>query len=88
MPTFTLLLIQSSRSFPLDKWLPLLIPLIILELILLLVALIDLIRRDPRQVRGESKLAWALVILLVSTLGPICYLLLGRKEEVETDGHS
>ena len=63
-------------------WLPLLIPLIILELILILVALIDLIRRDPRQVRG-SKLVWVLVILLISTLGPICYLLVGRKELVD-----
>ena len=78
----TLMLAQISRSIALGTWLPLLIPLIIIELVLLLVALIDLIRRDPHQVRG-SKLAWGLIIVLVSTLGPICYLLLGRKEEID-----
>ena len=86
MPIPTLLFIQGSSSLSLGQWLPLLIPLIILELGLLLIALIDLIRRDQREVRGGSKLAWALVILIVTTFGPICYLLLGRKEE--TDVHS
>jgi hypothetical protein len=75
-------LVQGSGGIDLGTWLPLLIPLIILELILILVALIDLVRRDPQQVRG-SKLVWALIILLVSTLGPICYLLVGRKEQAD-----
>lgn len=83
MPIPTLLLIQSSSSIALDKWLPLLIPLIIIELVLIVVALIDLIRRDSRQVLGGNKLIWVLIILLISTLGPICYLVLGRKEEAD-----
>jgi hypothetical protein len=82
MPIPFLLLTQNSGGTSLGAWLPLLLPLAILELILLLVALVDLIRRDPRQVRG-SKLAWVLIILLISTIGPICYLLLGRKEEAD-----
>ena len=82
MPIPILLLVQNSGGIALDTWIPLLIPLVILELILVVVALIDLIRRDPRQVRG-GKLVWILIILFVSTLGPICYLLLGRKEQVD-----
>ncbi len=77
-----LLLIQNSGGMSLGEWLPLLIPLAILELILILVALIDLIRRDPRQVRG-SKLVWGLIILFIGTIGPICYLLVGRKEQAD-----
>ena len=62
--------------------LPLLLPLIILELILMIVALVDLIPRDPRRVQG-SKLVWGLIIVFVATLGPICYLLVGRKEQAD-----
>jgi len=57
----------------------LILPLAILELILLVVALVDLLRREPGQVRG-SKILWALVILLVGTVGPILYFVVGRKE--------
>jgi hypothetical protein len=82
MPIPTLLLLQNTSSNTLDTWLPLILPLAIIELILILVALVDLVRRDPRQVRG-SKVVWVLIILLISTFGPICYLLLGRKEEAD-----
>lgn len=85
MHLILLSLMKGSLGSSLQTWLPLLIPLFILELVLIIVALVDLIRRDPRQVRG-SKLAWILVILLISTFGPICYLLLGRKEQI--DAHS
>lgn len=55
------------------------LPLIILQLILTLAALIDLIRRD--KVTGGNKLLWALVIIFISTLGPIVYFIFGRKEQ-------
>jgi hypothetical protein len=79
MPISMLLLLQDASGVALDTWLPLILPLAIIELVLIAVALVDLVRRDPRQVRG-SKVVWVLVILLISTFGPICYLLLGRKE--------
>ena len=82
MPVSTLLVMQDMSSDALGTWLPLILPLAIIELILIVVALVDLVRRDARQVRG-SKVAWVLIILLISTLGPICYLLLGRKEEID-----
>lgn len=64
---------------PTGQLLSLLIPLIILELLLVVFALIDLLRREPQRVRG-SKLVWALIILLIGTIGPICYFVIGRKE--------
>jgi glucose uptake protein GlcU len=59
--------------------LSLVLPLAALELILIVVALVDLIRREPERVNG-SKIVWAIIILLISTIGPICYFILGRKE--------
>jgi len=57
----------------------LLIPLILLQVILIAVALVDLIPRDPERVNGP-KWAWALAVLLITGIGPIAYLVIGRKE--------
>ncbi len=54
-------------------------PLIVIEIVLVVWALWDL-TRPGRRVRGESRLMWALIILLVSTIGPILYFLVGRQE--------
>lgn len=61
----------------LRELLPLLIPLIAIQLLLMGVALFDLARRPST--RGP-KWAWALVILFVNILGPILYFVLGREE--------
>lgn len=58
----------------------LIVPLIILELILVIVALIDLAKRDKATLQGESKLLWGLIILFISMIGPILYLVIGRKK--------
>jgi len=42
-------------------------------------AIVDLVKR--KYVRGGNKIVWVLVILLLSTIGPILYLLLGRTED-------
>jgi hypothetical protein len=57
--------------------LPFLIPILLLELALLVIALLDLIRRE--RTKGP-KWAWALVIVLINIFGPIAYLLFGREE--------
>jgi ABC-2 type transport system ATP-binding protein len=54
-------------------------PLVLIEIVLVVWALYDL-TRPGRRVRGESRLMWALIILLVSTIGPILYFLVGRQE--------
>jgi len=61
----------------LQPYLPLLIPIIIIELGLLIFALVDLIRRP--KTRGP-KWVWALVIIFVNFIGPIVYLIVGRDD--------
>ena len=56
------------------------VPLLLIEVGLVAFALVDLFKAD-RHVVGNNKLVWALVILLIATIGPIAYLLAGRKEQ-------
>jgi hypothetical protein len=58
----------------------LVLPIVVIELVLIVVALRDLLRPE-RKVRGESKLMWGLLIVFVGMLGPILYLTVGRTEE-------
>jgi glucose uptake protein GlcU len=62
----------------LQQLIPLFIPIALLQLGLTVVALIDLARREKTK---GPKWVWLLVILLVSTLGPILYFVLGRQDE-------
>ncbi|OGO63717.1 MAG: transcriptional regulator [Chloroflexi bacterium RBG_19FT_COMBO_50_10] len=59
------------------QYLPFIIPLVLLQLILMIVALVDLIRRE--KTRGP-KWVWAIVIILGELIGPIIYLIFGREE--------
>ena len=67
----------------LKDMLPFLIPLVIIELALLVIALVDLIRRET--VRGDNKVVWAIVIVIFGIIGPVVYFLFGRKE-IPIDG--
>lgn len=58
--------------------LPFLIPVIILEIALLVFALVDLFKRE--HMSSNNRLIWALVIILINIIGPIIYLIFGRKE--------
>ena len=62
----------------LTRYIPLLIPIALLELGLMVWALIDLSERPAT--RGP-KWAWILVIVLANLVGPIAYFLFGRREE-------
>lgn len=66
-------------SDTLIKTLPYLVPFIILEGILLVVSLVDLAKRQ--YVTGGRKIIWVAVIVGIQAIGPIIYLLAGRKEE-------
>jgi hypothetical protein len=61
----------------LEAFLPYIIPLIILQLILLVVALVDFLKNNP--VRGPRWL-WLVLIIFFSIVGPILYFTVGRKE--------
>jgi hypothetical protein len=61
----------------LKELIPFLIPIILIQIVLIVVALRDLAGRE--RTKGP-KWAWVLIILFVNLFGPIIYLLLGREE--------
>jgi len=57
--------------------LPYIIPLVLLQLTLMIVALVDLARRE--KTRGP-KWVWILVIVFGELIGPIVYFIFGRQD--------
>jgi hypothetical protein len=67
---------DTSISNTLMSYLPLLIPVVLLELGLMIFALTDLLRR--KRTKGP-KWMWA-IIIFIQIIGPVIYLLVGREE--------
>lgn len=61
----------------LSELIPFLIPIILLQIGLIVIALKDLIGRERT---NGPKWAWALIIVFFNIFGPIIYLLVGREE--------
>lgn len=55
----------------------LILPIIVLQLILVVVALVDVIRH--KRTNGPF-IMWIFIILLVNIIGPILYFIFGRKQ--------
>ncbi len=70
---------QANTPFDFMSILPLLIPLVLIQLVLAIICLVDLARRE--KVKGLPKWAWAIIIVLGELLGPAIYLIVGRAEE-------
>ena len=70
---------------PIMEMLPFLIPIIILQLVLLVIALIDISKRE--HVAGGNKVVWILVIVLFQIFGSLIYFLFGRRESNNNDRH-
>ncbi len=69
---------ESNQTIePLLRLVPLLIPIILIQLALMIYCLVDLIRRETTK---GPKWLWALLIVLGQLWGPILYLILGRQE--------
>jgi hypothetical protein len=66
-------LFSSIRSI-----LPFIIPILVIQVILLIVALLDLVKQPAT--RGP-KWMWAVIIIFVNIIGPVIYFIVGRKEE-------
>ncbi len=66
---------MDPREF--TRLIPLLAPLVILQLGLMIAALVDLGRRPST--RGP-KWVWLLVVLFFGFLGPLAYFFFGREE--------
>jgi uncharacterized membrane protein len=67
-----------NASFDIMGLLPLLIPLVVLQLGLMIYCLVDLARRE--KVKHLPKWAWALIIIAGELIGPVVYLIIGRGE--------
>lgn len=61
------------------EYLPLLIPIILIELALAVTALIHVLRH-PHYKFG-NKPVWIVVVLFVQIIGPVVYFVFGRGEE-------
>jgi hypothetical protein len=63
---------------------------VLVEIALYVIALIDLYRRPTSQVVLDNKWVWLAIIVLVSGLGAIAYLAIGRKPAppAEMSGHA
>lgn len=65
-----------------SKFLPFLIPYVIIEYGLMIVALVILFKNEAAYL---PKWAWALIIILFGFIGPIVFLIVGRKKDREND---
>lgn len=54
-------------------------PLVVLQVLLMVAALLDI--RKRRTFRCLPRGAWIIIVILIQTLGPIAYFTLGRGEE-------
>lgn len=62
------------------KFLPYLIPVVIIEYGLLIFAIVQLVKNE---VRYMPKWGWVLIIVFINIIGPIIFLLIGKKKDGE-----
>jgi hypothetical protein len=58
------------------NYLPVLLPIAIIQLILLIVAIVDLVRIEKT---NGPKWLWVIIILFLNIIGPILYFVIGRR---------
>ena len=63
----------------LKEYLPFLIPLLIAELALGIIALVHVLRHP--HYRFGNKVMWAIVVMVFQIIGPVIYFVFGRGEE-------
>lgn len=61
----------------LSELLPFLIPLIILQAVLTVTALVMILKQQT--FKYFNKLVWAIIVLLLNTIGPIAYFVMERR---------
>jgi hypothetical protein len=67
------------NSSEIAKIIPLLIPIILIELALMIAAIVDLIKHP--KTRFMPRWVWVLVVLFFQLFGPIIYFMIGREQE-------
>lgn len=63
----------------LREYFPILAPLIVLEVILAVTALIHVLRHP--HYRFGNKVLWCIIVLFIQFIGPVVYFVAGRGEE-------
>ena len=61
------------------EYLPFLIPIVIIELILMLSALIHVLKH--KNYRFGNRIIWIIIVVGLQIIGPILYFTIGRGEE-------
>lgn len=59
--------------------LPIFIPLIILEVILMIVAVRDVLKSSS--FRFGNKIAWLIFVVVIQIIGPVIYFVFGRRND-------
>ena len=73
--------IQTALTELLRLW-PFFIPIIIIQYGLMIYALVQAVRNE---VAYLPKWGWILIIVLIDIIGPVIFLIIGRKKEIEND---
>lgn len=69
---------MNNWQFFIDN-LPLFLPLLILELVLMITALTHVLRH--RDYRFGNRMMWVLIVVVIQIIGPVIYFVLGRGDE-------
>lgn len=75
------ILAEIKNFEDIKEYLPLLIPIAVLQLGLMLAALISILKH--KKYKTGNRALWLVISLLVSIIGPILYFALGKTEEEE-----
>jgi hypothetical protein len=67
------------NSTEIAKLVPVLIPIILIELALMVAAIVDLIRHPKTRIL--PRWVWVLLVLFFQIFGPILYFIIGREQE-------
>jgi hypothetical protein len=59
-----------------------LLPVLIVQVVFQIIALVDLARRPPEEIRGHTKSLWVVIIIIFEILGPVIYFIFGKKYDV------
>lgn len=61
------------------EYLPILIPIVVLEIGLMIYALSHVLKHDKFKI--GNKAMWIVVVVLIQIIGPILYLIIGKDNE-------
>lgn len=61
------------------EYLPILIPIVVLEIGLMIYALSQVLKHD--KFKFGNKAMWIVVVVLIQIIGPILYLIIGKDNE-------